>query len=278
MNGLPELQTYRSPGLGQALMTGYQLRNLRARQGLEELGLAEKLATTERLQAEEERKQKKFDAERQLSAVKYGARLLHNVTDEASYQDALLRFSQAYPEYAKTIPTEYDPANVKRMVGWGLAYEKMSDQRSTVGKLLRERDALPPNDPSRAVLDQDIAKKITRPGFKVTPDGEGGFNVVEEEVVPDKVKQAQALVVKFAESVDPTVAALIAANPKHANNPIIQNMLAGTKVPEDLKPAYDEAIKILNDFYGAKQTETPVTPGGVTHVFEPGKGLVPVSQ
>lgn len=101
------------------------------------------------------------------------------------------------------------------------------------------------------------------------------------ERVPPQVKQAQSMVLKFAKTVDPTVAALISTNPKMANSPLVkQAMQAG--IPENLKPAYDEAVKILNSYYGveAKQPGAGAGSGGgdITHEFVPGKGLVEAAR
>ncbi|KKM86064.1 hypothetical protein LCGC14_1282780 [marine sediment metagenome] len=98
------------------------------------------------------------------------------------------------------------------------------------------------------------------------------------EKVPPKVSQAQKLVLKFAQTMDPMMAALISMNPAMANSPLVkQAMDAG--IPPELKPAYDEAIKIIDEYYGVEtgaQETAPESSAGITHEFVPGKGLVPV--
>lgn len=96
----------------------------------------------------------------------------------------------------------------------------------------------------------------------------------DEEKVPPQVKQAQTFVLKFAESINPIVAALITMNPAAAKDPKVQKEL-NKEVPQNLRPAYDEAVKILNEYYGVSAGSGSE---GITHEFVPGKGLVEVKQ
>ena len=158
-------------------------------------------------------------------------------------------FARAYPEYAKTLPEDYDPDAVNQMINWGKAYELLNDPKSKIGKLLLDRNKLDPDAPEREVYDRAIAKEMKQKGIIVEPDGKGGFTIKPEEKqarVPPQVKQAQALVLKCVKGIDPTVAALIASNPKMANSPLVKKAIESVGIPEDLKPAYDKAIIILN--------------------------------
>lgn len=95
----------------------------------------------------------------------------------------------------------------------------------------------------------------------------------KQEKVPAKVRQAQSLVLKFAKTIDPTVAALIASNPQMANSPLVKKAMERGISPE-LKPSYNRAIKILNKYYGAREEPEEITGGPTaTHEFSPETGL-----
>jgi len=98
--------------------------------------------------------------------------------------------------------------------------------------------------------------------------------------VPDPVVKAQSLVKSFAEKVDPAIAALIAASPKMANNPIVKSALQ-SKLPQDKRDIIERAWKVIDDYYTGLVPELPQTgtksTGRTQFIFERGKGLIPAN-
>ena len=281
MNSLPELRTYGAKDIMQTVLAGLELSRSRSKEqrakGLYDI----ELARAKREEPAEQRKARKHEAdmakalaEHELNAVKYGGRLLQSVTDEETYQRARSAFARAYPEFAKTLPENYDPEIVDQMKTWSVDYEeninRAGKKTPKIGELRKFKRG---------------NKEITHEwdGEKWVELSEGPAFKPETDKAPPQVKQAQSLVLKFAKSIDPTVAALIAANPAMANNPLVKKAIdAG--IPDELKDAYDEAVGILNEYYGVESkppgSPQPGSPGtgapSITHEFVPGKGLVEI--
>jgi len=103
-----------------------------------------------------------------------------------------------------------------------------------------------------------------------------GREAEARERVPERVKQAQSLVLRLSQSIDPVVALLLQDNPEMATHPGVKSKIEG-KVPSELEGAYQREIAILDEYYGVPKTpKGSLYGGGVTHEFIPGKGLVPV--
>lgn len=281
---LPEIRTYGSENVMEALKTGTSLQKLRHGMDMAELKSHRAAADLARKQAEEERKRKEWESKRQFEAMKYGARLLHNIKDEATYQDARARFLSAYPEYTDKLPGDYDEETVKRMVGWGLAYDKMFTEGTKVNKLYKERSTYKPGTPEYEGLSQEIANELSNDKYTAEPTPDGGFKMEPKDILPKRVKQAQDYVLKFIQKVDPGIAALIASNPEMASkSPVVRKALDNIQVPDELKASYAEAVKIMDEYYGVKTPQDPYAGYG-KYEFSFGQGLtqrepgVPVKQ
>lgn len=224
----------------------------------------------------------KVQAERMVKGVQRGLKLLQNVKTPEQYQRAMSMYGKMYPELAEQLPVDYDPEALGQQLEWGRSFTELNDKTSPTGKLVADLDKLKPDDPKREIYEKMIAKGMSHGDINYKPDGKGGYvREAQEKKLPPQVKQAQSFVLKFVKTVDPMMAAMIASNPNMANSPIVKQALQ-SGIPENLRPAYEEALGILNKYYEVENQPGAPSPGGtgagITHEFVPGKGLVPTAQ
>lgn len=74
------------------------------------------------------------------------------------------------------------------------------------------------------------------------------------KTAPPEVAKAQSLVMGFAGGIDAQMAMMLTINPELMGNPEIMSQIKGS-VPPHLQPAYDNAVRILSDYYQSKVNE-----------------------
>ncbi len=80
----------------------------------------------------------------------------------------------------------------------------------------------------------------------------------KEVKVPDHVKEAQNLILKFAgEEMNPMVQMLIAQNPGALSAPDTKNKLEAN-VPEEYRPIFNNAMSIVDQYYNKKADESKI--------------------
>lgn len=125
-------------------------------------------------------------------------------------EDGGIRTIQAYPDQMSGLPEGFFPGELsgspRKELGFGQsklgifsketgdivheAPEKESGPLSTIGKLMTDRDGLPPGDPRRAAYDQAISKATSQRGMLIESDGKDGFRVMTNA---DQAAGAQGL-------------------------------------------------------------------------------------
>ena len=83
---------------------------------------------------------------------------------------------------------------------------------------------------------------------KKTSKAPGQESTLDNMKVPPVVEKAQALMMKYAKTTNPIVAMMLTMNPSWASKPEIAGLL-NQGIPEEAKPAYDQAVKIVNQWY-----------------------------
>lgn len=96
----------------------------------------------------------------------------------------------------------------------------------------------------------------------------------------EKVKMAKSIIQMVKGKSDSDTGIMLAALIGGDKFDYEQSQTLRSQVPEDLRPMYDEAVAVLNEYLGAK-TEPQANPNtgpAITHTFIPGQGLVPVTK
>lgn len=247
------------PDMGNVLATaeaikGNRIRNRLAEAQLEDLPKEKAWREEQRTelrkqwaeQAEDRvRRMSREDATDYVQSLETASRLLQGVNDQESYGGALYAYANIYGDNALRrlqLPKQYDPELVATLQDYAIT-------AAARAKMVLQQ--LPKLGTTRTV--QKGGQKITQEhvgGGQYREIGRGPAWKPEAggPKVPDRVVKAQQLVLKFTKDVDPMMAALIAANPAMANSPIVKQALE-TQIPKNLRPAYDNAIKILSEHY-----------------------------
>lgn len=167
--------------------------------------------------------------------------------------------TQAIPGKIETLggilkPYGYDDADIAAQVTGKYPGERASE--------LKRLEHYPPRDTSpRLYATEDgwmpYEDAIGRKGAQRA--GAGG------EKVPPQVKQAQDLIKRLVPSItgqiNPTAALLLSMNPDNARNPMVQQAISGAQLPAELKSLYDQAVQVLNTYYGVSPQQPPAAAG-----------------
>ena len=141
-----------------------------------------------------------------------------------------------------------------------------------------------PQSPSDKLKQQEFDAKEAFLNDTATDKQKKLFGLTETGKEDPKIKAAQDLYKHFTRKTSDSAGVILAK--------IISGQLAGDNEISDLgsenelNPAdqalFEKTVKILSEYYGVDSQPTPAigqpSPGGITHDFIPGKGLVPRTQ
>lgn len=167
------------------------------------------------------------------------------------------RQAQAIPGKIETLggilkPYGYDDADIAAQVTGKYPGARASE--------LKRQEHYPPRDtsPKLYATEEGWMPYEDAIGKKGAPRaGAGGAGGAGGEKVPPQVKQAQDLIKRLVPAItgqiNPTAAILLSMNPDNARNPMVQQAISGAQLPAELKSLYDQAVQVLNTYYGVTQ-------------------------
>lgn len=158
----------------------------------------------------------------------------------------------------------------------GSIYKDLISKKWTYGKPTTKKGGRKIGD-TRTI--QKSGENVTEEwdGTKFVEVGRGPKFKPDADKQEKKAKMAQSLIDDLTPKLSSGTAAIVAGLAKDFDSTKAGEIRS--EIPQELKPLYDKAIKLLEEYYGVEETPKPTTPSSPTkptHRFIPGQGLVPI--